>query len=179
MQKDILDQIINRYYFLYYLFLANNSVLVVYSFILSKDYLGSSFTLGLFWLKGCESPPLETSEKPVIESNLPSRCCRRKAPQMRGMLESFQPIFKSHHAHAQTHRIQALLLRPLRESVPKKSRSAKTQRVAASFRLRDDYLQIDEHVQRISPAGEHQTGSIQQQLEIVGCVFFSFWKRTS
>lgn len=37
---------------------------------------------------------------------------------MRGVLEGVQPELEPHHTHAQAHRVQALLVRTLRQGVP-------------------------------------------------------------
>lgn len=43
---------------------------------------------------------------------------------MRRVLQGLQPILEPDHAHAQAHRLQALLLRPLREGLPAEGRPA-------------------------------------------------------
>lgn len=53
-----------------------------------------------------------------------SVCSRREAAQVRRLQQSVQPIVEPDHAHAQTHRLQALQLRSLREGVPEEGGSA-------------------------------------------------------
>lgn len=57
-------------------------------------------------------------------------CCRREAAQMRGVLEGVQPELEPHHTYAQAHRVQALLVWTLRESVPAQGRLASPSRLA-------------------------------------------------
>lgn len=53
-----------------------------------------------------------------------SVCSRREAAQVRRLQQSVQPIVEPDHAHAQTHRLQALQLRAVREGVPEEGGSA-------------------------------------------------------
>lgn len=83
-----------------------------------------------------------------INSNPLILFCRREAPQVRRLFQSIQPIVKPHHAHAQTHWLQALLVRPVRKGVPEEGRPQEAQGVSASLHLhtRGDrwrYLQSD------------------------------------
>ena len=48
--------------------------------------------------------------------------CRREAAQVRGVREGVQPVVQPDHAHAQAHRLQAVLLRTLREALPAQGR---------------------------------------------------------
>lgn len=62
---------------------------------------------------------------------LESVCSRGEASQVRCLQQSLQPIIEPDHAHAQTHRLQALQLRPLREGVPEEGGSTAPQRESA------------------------------------------------
>lgn len=55
---------------------------------------------------------------------------------MRGVFEGFQPVVEPDHAHAQAHRLQALLVRPVREGVPEEGRPEEAQGVSAPFDAR-------------------------------------------
>lgn len=58
-------------------------------------------------------------------------CCRWEAAQVRRVLESVQPELEPDHAHAQTHWLQAILVRPLRQGVSAQGGPAPTQGLAA------------------------------------------------
>jgi hypothetical protein len=66
---------------------------------------------------------------------------RGEATQMRRLLEGLQPVVQPDHPHAQAHRLQALLVRPLREGLPAQGGPAAAPGVAASHGPRMRHLQ--------------------------------------
>lgn len=61
---------------------------------------------------------------------------RREAPQVRRLRKGVQPELESHHPHAQTLGLQAVLLRPLRKVVPAEGGSASPPRKSTQQQLR-------------------------------------------
>lgn len=50
---------------------------------------------------------------------------------MRGVFEGVQPELEPHHTHAQAYRLQTLLVRTLRQSIPAQGRLASPSRLTA------------------------------------------------
>lgn len=54
-------------------------------------------------------------------------CFRGEAAQVPGLRQSLQPVFEPHHAQPQAHRLQAIRVRPLRQSLPEEGGPAAPQ----------------------------------------------------
>lgn len=90
---------------------------------------------------------------------------RREAPQVRRVLQGLQPILEPDNAHAQAHRLQALLLRSVREGLPAEGGPAPPPGVPAPLgggRHRGGPLQAEGRRD-----GGAQAGGDQQQLGVV------------
>ena len=61
---------------------------------------------------------------------------RGEAPQVPGVREGLQPELQPHHPQPQTHRLQALRLRPVRQRLPAEGGLAEAQRDATRTEVR-------------------------------------------
>lgn len=64
---------------------------------------------------------------------------RWEAAQMSGVRESVQPELQPHHAQQETHRIQTVRLRPLRQRLPEESGPEEAQRDAARTEVKPEW----------------------------------------
>ena len=71
---------------------------------------------------------------------VPSFCYRRETVRMSSLQQSLQSVVQPHHAQPQTHRLQTVLLRPMRPHFPTEDRHAQTRRNSSRARdMRRDF----------------------------------------